>query len=168
MIIGHGDIASVLPKKSRLLFFASGVSNSRETRESEYKREKNLLLQQNRKAHIVYFSTLAVLYGNNRYVQHKKEMEELIKREFPRYTILRLGNITWGTNPHTIINFLRARLKKGIPVKIEDTYRYIIDMDEFLHWINLIPNWNCEMNVPGRRMKVSEIVDEYCYVGIKH
>lgn len=167
MIVGHGDIASVLPHKKGILFFASGVSNSLEKRESEYRREKNLLLKQNRKAHLVYFSTLAVFYGNNRYVEHKRELEELIKREFPRYTIMRIGNITWGTNPHTIINFFRAQLKKGRPVKIQDTYRYVIDKDEFLHWVNLIPDWSCEMNVPGRRMKVKEIVDEYCYIGIR-
>ena len=167
MIIGHGDIASVLPHKRDRLFFASGVSNSRETRESEYRREKNLLLKQNRKAHIVYFSTLAVLYGDNRYVKHKREMEELIKQEFLRYTIVRIGNITWGVNPHTIINFFRLQLKKGKRLKIQDAYRYIIDQDEFLHWINLIPDWNCEMNIPGRRMKVSEILDEYCHIGIK-
>ena len=166
-IVGNGDIASVLPDNKKWLFFASGVSNSRETRESEYTREKNLLLKQNRSAHLVYFSTLAVLYGNNRYVQHKREMEELIKQEFPRYTIMRLGNITWGTNPYTVINFFRLQLKKDKPIKIQDTYRYIIDKDEFLHWINLIPVWNCEMNVPGRRMKVKEIVDEYCLIGIK-
>ena len=166
-VVGNGDIASVLPKKRDLLFFASGVSNSLETRESEYRREKNLLLKQHRKAHVVYFSSLAVFYGDNRYVQHKREMEGLIRQEFSRYTVLRLGNITWGTNPHTIINFFRLRLKRGLPIKIQDTYRYIIDKDEFLYWIDLIPDWSCEMNIPGRRMKVSEIVDEFCYIGIK-
>lgn len=168
MIIGHGDIASVLPNKKNRLFFASGVSNSQETRESEYTREKNLLLKQNRKAHLVYFSTLAVLYGSNRYVQHKKEMESLIKQEFPRHTIMRLGNITWGTNPHTLINYFHRQLKVGKPIKVQDTYRYIIDKDEFLHWIGLIPDWSCEMNITGRRMKVKEIVDEYCHIGIKN
>lgn len=101
MIIGHGDIASVLPDKKDLLFFASGVSNSQETRESEYTREKNLLKEQDRKSHLVYISTLAVFYGSSRYVKHKREMEELIKQEFSRYTIIRIGNITWGTNSHT-------------------------------------------------------------------
>ena len=167
MIIGSGDIASVLPRRADRLFFASGVSNSLEKRESEFQREKNLLLKQNRKSHLVYFSTLAVFYGDNRYVKHKLEVEDLIRSQFPKYTILRIGNITWGTNPHTIINFFRARLEKGMPIKIQDTYRYVIDKDELLHWINLIPDWNCEMNIPGRRMKISEIVDEYCMIGIK-
>jgi len=165
LIVGNGDIASVLPDKKNRLFFASGVSNSQEKRESEYMREKILLLKQDRKSHIVYFSSLAVLYGDTRYVRHKQEMESLIKLEFPRYTIMRLGNITWGTNPHTLINFFRRQLKAGKPIEIKNTYRYIIDKDEFLHWLNLIPDWNCEMNITGRRMKVKEIVDEYCYVG---
>ena len=167
MIIGNGDIASVLPKKSRLLFFASGVSNSHEVRESEYRREKNLLLRQNRRVHLVYFSTLAVLYGDNRYVKHKREMEQIIKNEWARHTIMRLGNITWGTNPHTLINYFRQQLAKGKPIKIQDTYRYIIDKDEFLHWVELIPEWSCEMNITGKRMKVADIIDEYCHIGIK-
>ena len=95
-------------------------------------------------------------------------MEALIKQEFLRYTIMRLGNITWGTNPHTLINYFRQQLKADKPITIQNTYRYIIDKDEFLHWIGLIPDWSCEMNVPGRRMKVSEIVDEYCLIGIKN
>lgn len=167
MIVGRGDIASVLPNRKGFLFFASGVSNSNETRESEYRRELNLLLKQPKSHRLVYFSTLAVLYGDNRYVKHKRDMEELIKEEFPNWTIMRLGNITWGTNPHTIINFFRTRLKKGLPIKVQDAYRYIIDKDEFLHWISLIPDWNCEMNITGRRMKVSEIVDEFCLIGLK-
>lgn len=166
-IVGNGDIASALKDRKDRLYFASGVSNSQEKRESQYTREKNLLLRQDRKLHIVYFSSLAVFYGDNRYVQHKRQMEDLIKQEFPHYTILRLGNITWGTNPHTIINFFRLRLKAGKPIKVQDAYRYIIDKDEFLHWIGLIPAWNCEMNIPGRRIKVKEIIDEYCLIGIK-
>jgi len=168
MIIGHGDIASALSNRKDRLYFASGVSNSSEIRESEYRREINLLLKQNRKLHIVYFSSLAVLYGSNRYVSHKREIEPLIKQEFPRYAIMRLGNITWGTNPHTLINYFRLQLKKGKSIKIQDTFRYIIDKDEFLHWIEMIPDWSCKMNITGRRMKVKEIVDEYCHIGIKN
>ena len=40
-------------------------------------------------------------------------------------------------------------------------YRYVVDKDEFLHWLNMIPPWSCELNIPGRRMKVREIVREY-------
>lgn len=157
MIIGDGDIASVLPHSDDLLFFASGVSNSQETRESEYQRDEALLLKQDRSKHIVYFGSLSIFYSDNRYSNHKIRMEHFVKTLFPRYTILRLGNISWGNNPHTIINFLRA----NPDAPIEDVYRFVINEEEFLYWINLIPEWNCEMNCPGRRMKVQEIVDKY-------
>ncbi len=166
MIIGNGDIASVLTDNPRFLYFASGVSNSQETRESEYQREKDLLMKQDRSLHLVYFSSLAVFYGDSRYVGHKFFMEDFIKRNFPHYTIIRLGNITWGTNPHTIINSFRAQVASGKKLKILNTFRYIIDKDEFLHWIDLIPPFNCEMNITGQRMSIQEIVEKYVYVGL--
>lgn len=158
MLIGHGDLASVLPDREDVLFFASGVSNSREVDEDEYRREVDLLMKQAKNKHVVYFSSLAIFYSNTRYTHHKKYMEIMIKKHFPSYTIIRLGNITWGTNPHTLINYLKAHPDSDV----KDEYRYICDKEEFLHWINLIPKWNVEMNVPGRRMKVIEIVKEYC------
>jgi len=162
MIVGHGDIARVLKDRDGFIFFASGVSNSRETKESEYTREKDLLRSQDKTKHLVYFGSLAIFYNaETRYAQHKKEMEELVRKLFPHYTIIRLGNITWGTNPHTLINFFKAAHKKGEMLHIEDTHRYLVDKEEFLHWIEVIPEWNCEMNITGRRMKVIDIVNTY-------
>jgi hypothetical protein len=161
MIVGNGDIASVLPNRKDLLFFASGVSNSKETRESEYQREQDLLLKQDPFKHVVYFGSLSIFYLTSRYTWHKRQMEQLVKDTFRNYTIIRLGNITWGTNPHTIINYMRNRAKNGEPLEIRDEYRYVVDKDEFLHWIDLIPEWLCEMNIPGQRMKIQEIVDKY-------
>ena len=158
MIIGDGDIASVLPDRKDLSFFASGVSNSQEEREWEYRREFLLFLTQDFSKHIVYFSTLAIFYSDTRYVKHKREMEEYIKENIPNYTIIRLGNITWGDNPHTLINYLKAHPE----AEIKDEYRYICGKEELLHWINLIPKWSCEINIPGRRLKVKEVVKEYC------
>ncbi len=162
MIIGKGDIASALKKQDRkdLLFFASGVSNSGETRESEYKREIDLLLRQDRDSHIIYFSSLCVYYSDSRYARHKRYMEQLVKK-FKTWTIIRIGNIDWGTNPYTLINYLRNRKKKGQKLQIKNVYRYMLNRKEFDHWIRLIPSWSCEMNIPGRRMKVSKIVKEY-------
>ena len=158
MKIGHGDIASVLTDRKDILYFAAGVSNSQETRESEYKRERHLLLSQDKDKHIVYFSSLAIFYSNTRYTKHKKTMELLVKTCFENYTIIRLGNILWGTNPKTLINYLKTHPK----AEIKDEYRYVCDKEEFLHWINLIPQFDCEINIPGRRLKVAEIVKEYC------
>ena len=162
-IVGSGDIASVLPDRRDLLFFASGVSNSQETRESEYQREKDLLLEQDRKAHLVYFGSLAIFYADNRYVHHKLEMESMVKRNFEQNTIVRIGNINWGTNPHTLINYLREHPE----AEIRDEVRYVVGKEEFLHWIGMIPLWNCEINLPGRKMTIKEIQNEYGRVSIK-
>ena len=159
-IIGSGDIAKILKDidLGNKVFFAAGVSNSSELRESEYQREIDLLFEQNKRKHIVYFGSLSVFYSNSRYSEHKKYMEKLIKSYFPKYTILRLGNIDFGSNPNTIINYLKNHRE----AEIQDVYRYIVDKEELLHWIHLIPEWSCEMNIPGKRMKVAEIVKEYC------
>lgn len=163
MIIGNGDIATVLKEVDRkdLLFFASGVSNSQETRGSEFNRELDLMLDQDYQNHVVYFSSLAVLWGDTPYLQHKHTMELTVKRFFRTYTIVRLGNIDWGKNPHTLINFLRNKKNRLEELDIQDVYRHVVSKDEFLYWMNLIPNWSCEMNIPGRMLKVKNIVEEY-------
>ena len=162
-IIGHGDIASVLTDREDRIYFASGVSNSQETRESEYAREKTLLLQQEKIRHLVYFSSLSIFYSDTRYAQHKLEMETLVKAHFPRYAIIRLGNITWGTNPHTIINSFRAQIRKGKPLVIRDAYRYVVDKNEFLYWVSMIPPWPCEISITGQRLSIEQIVKKYGY-----
>lgn len=169
MIIGDGDIASALKEIDRKdrIFFVSGVSNSSETRESEFQREKNLLFNLKDEKHIVYVSSLAIFYSDTPYARHKRTMEQCIKtfaftRRIPQnWTIIRVGNISWGTNPHTIINYLRARATKGEPLDIQDTERYLVDKDEFLYWVGMVPSWPCEMNITGTRMTVAEIVQEY-------
>ena len=163
MIIGHGDIASILQDRDDRLYFASGVSNSKETREPEYRREVNLLLSQDKLRHIVYFGSMCIFYSNTHYAQHKRCMENLVKKNFPHYTIFRMGNIAWGSNPHTLINFIQNKIRKREPFEIQDVYRYVVEKEEFLYWIDLIPDWNCEMNITSRRMKVIDIVKEYCY-----
>jgi hypothetical protein len=160
MIVGKGDIASVLVDKGNRTYFCSGVSNSRETRESEYQREKDLLLKQDKYKRLVYFSSLCVFYNDNRYTTHKKEMEQLVKENFKNYTIMRLGNIAWGTNPNTLLNFFRNKIKNNEPLEIWDVWRYVICKEEFLYWIEMIPDWNCEMNIPGVRSKVIDIVND--------
>lgn len=162
-VVGNGDIASILERTNKdVLFFASGVSNSKETRESEYQREKDLLLEQDTSKRLVYFSSIGILDGKTRYYDHKREMEQLVKENFQRYCIVRLGNITWGTNPNTLINHFKNCMANQEPFQIQDAYRYIVDEEEFLYWINLIPDdLNVEMNIPGRRMKVKDIFIKY-------
>lgn len=165
MIIGNGDIAKTLKVIDRddIVFFASGVSNSQETRESEYKRELDLLLEQDKTRHIVYFSSLCIFYSNTRYSEHKKQAEACLRAYFERYTIVRIGNITWGDNPHTLINYFKNRIKNNENLVIKDEYRYLIDQHQFIHWVKMIPSWNCEMNITGDMVKVQHIAEKYGY-----
>ena len=156
-IVGNGDIASVIPHSEEKLYFASVVRNSQETRESEYAREISLLLKQPKNAHLVYFGSMSIFYSDTRYATHKKTMEHIIKAHFPLYAIVRLGNIDWGRNPNTLINYLKIHPE----AELKDEYRYIISKDEFLYWLEMIPDFPVEMNCPGRRMKVKEIWEQY-------
>ena len=161
-IVGTGDLASVLfgvddPKR---IYFAAGVSNSRNEEQIEFLRERRLLMDQPKDKHLVYFSSLSIYYTSSPYAKHKRRMEELIKTHFKVHTIIRLGNITWGTNPNTFINFFKNAIKNNEPFTVKDEYRYLIDKDEFLHWLGLIPDFSTEMNITGRRIKIIDVVSE--------
>lgn len=163
MIVGHGTLASVLTDHPDRVYFASGVPNSQETRETEYQREKDLLLQQDKTRRLVYFSTISIFFKDSRYTQHKLEMEKLIKENFPRYTIMRLGNVVWGNNPVHLLPFFRQKHDKGEPIEVQDVYRFPLELDEFLFWIDNIPGFNCEINVSSNRMKVIDLLKKYVY-----
>ena len=85
MIVGNGSIAKVLKDRNDLLFFASGVSDSSCIDEKEYDREFNLLKTFPADQHIVYFSNLGIYYKNDRYTQHKINIEEYIRNNFKSY-----------------------------------------------------------------------------------
>ncbi len=158
MVVGNGDIASVLTDRPGFTFFASGVSNSQGDLKDEYTREFGLLLKQPVNSHLVYFSSLAVFEADTPYLRHKHMMEQSVHAMFSEFTIIRIGNIAWGSNPHTLINYLKAHPD----APIQDVYRYIVDLEEFLYWMDRIPLWSCEMSIPGKRMKVQEVKDVYC------
>jgi nucleoside-diphosphate-sugar epimerase len=146
MIIGKGLIANgfkFYKNEKKALIFASGVSNSNESCEAAFEREKELLQQVkdlkdlNDDYLLVYFSTTALLdlsQEKNYYVKHKKNMEELVK-EFNKFIIFRLPQITGkSNNPNTLVNFLHRKVyseerfdlwvnaKRDI-IDIEDTFK---------------------------------------------
>ncbi len=161
MIVGRGDIASVLNDRDGAIFFVSGVSNSNETRESEFMREIGLLDKQDKTKCIFYFSSITVddMGKNSQYLQHKRSMELLIKSNFENYNIIRIGNITWGSNPNTFINYIKNKKSKGESVEIKDEYKYIIDKEQLVLLTDNLPltgqNTIC---VFGRMAKVAELV----------
>lgn len=155
MIIGHGDISSALTDRPDVTFFASGVSNSKETNVNAFQREMKLLMSQPKDRHLVYFSSLCIYYAKTEYSRHKRIMEATIKNHFAGYTIIRLGNIDWGSNPNTLLNYLRANPQ----APRQSVYRHIISLKEFQYWVSLIPvPGKTEMNIPGLMVWVPDLI----------
>ena len=166
MIIGRGDIASVIVDDPGFLFFASGVSKSACTEQKEFRRERDLLLRykQTVKAdtlHVVYFSSFSAYNEKpTPYNEHKYDMERLIESTFRHYTIARIGNITWGKNPHTLLNHLRHCIHDGYFYEVKNVYRFIVTENEFRDSVSYIKTVRPrELSIYGERVKVTEIVE---------
>jgi len=165
MIYGEGDIASVLTDRSLFTFFAKGVSNSLTTNPADFMREKrqfDLASNMHPNNRFVYFSTLSIYDTVTPYTEHKREMEGLVK-SLDKYCIVRIGNITWGKNPNTIINTFRRQIANNEPIRIDDRYKHLVSKTEFLYWINLIPNFNTELNITGEKVSAQEIYNRVKY-----
>lgn len=153
MILGNGDIASVLTDRPDLVYMASGCSNSQNVTYADFIRERELILQYQNN-HIVYFSSLCIYYSDSTYAQYKRDMEYLIQKVCESYTIVRIGNITWGSNPNTLLNYLKAHPE----AERRDETRYLVDKDEFLHWIGKIKTGTKDiMNITGKMINVKNI-----------
>lgn len=162
MLIGNGDIAKVLKNRDGALMFASGVSNSNCNDDSEFERERYLLFLNKNKYRglcCFYFSSISVFDRMSPYLLHKLEMEDCVKRWFEDYNIIRIGNIDWGTNPNTFINFIRNKIAKGEEVEIKDEYRYVITKEQLrLLTDNLPLNGKNEICAFGNKAKVRDLI----------
>ena len=162
MIIGKGDIASALNDREGAIFFASGVSNSSETRISEFNREISLLCKQDRNKCLFYFSTITVDDITKKdipYIQHKMKMESLVHSYFENYNIIRIGNITWGTNPNTFLNYINNKIKNNEAVVLRDEYKYMIDKKQLLLLTDNLPlAGQNRLSVFGEMKKVKDLI----------
>jgi len=159
MIIGSGDIASILNDRPGALFFASGVSNSSLNDWDEFKREMNLLTSQSSKLCCFYFSSISIYTKSNGYTEHKQRMEELVRTKFPCYNIIRIGNIDFGTNPNTFLNFLRGQIDRGQRYTLYDEYKYMISKEQLLLITDNLPlNGQNEINIFGQMAKVKDLI----------
>ena len=152
MVVGRGLIANVFLNEykddSEVIVFASGVSNSNETKLSEFEREKNLLeltMKDNLDALLIYFSTYSLGDPDaikRPYVLHKEEMESIVKSH-SRFLILRVSNVVGNNgNPNTIINFLVKKIISNELITIwNSAKRNLIDIkDLYAITKNLIQN----------------------------
>jgi len=150
MIIGKGLIAQSLQyiDAENHLFFASGVSNSLETRSSEFDREFSLLKESIEKypqCRLVYFSTLSIHDQSKQespYVLHKLKLEEYIRNNTSSHLILRIGNIVGnGGNPNTLFNFLKTQISQGKTFTIhQHARRLLLDIDDVSKFLQVNDN----------------------------
>lgn len=152
MVVGRGLIANAFLNEFEciddVVVFASGVSNSNETKLSEFEREKNLLeltIADKPDALFVYFSTYSLGDPDalkKPYVIHKKAMESIVEKQ-QRFLILRVSNVVGSIgNSNTIINFLVNKIISDELITIwNSAKRNLIDVDD-LYAItkNLIQN----------------------------
>lgn len=140
MIIGNGLIAKSLQEidSENVLFFASGVSNSLETRDSEFEREHTLLkntIENNPRKTFIYFSTCSIYdssKNNSHYVLHKLKMEQIIADSCYQYYILRVSNaVGKGGNPNLLVNYLVRAIESDTKITVHTkATRNLIDVSD--------------------------------------
>lgn len=138
MIIGNGDLAKALNNRHDVIFFASGVSDSSCTDSKEFQREIELLYKQDREKCLVYFSSIDT-GKESPYLKHKKIMERYVTALFQHCVVIRIGNITWGDNPKTFLNYLRNEIKSGRNPEIRDELKYMIEKKDLLFITDNLP-----------------------------
>lgn len=174
MIIGNGLLASAFIDKyshdNNIVIFASGVNNSNEKNPEAYAREKNLLLntldslQENQS--LVYFSTCSIYdesKSDDMYVEHKKNMENMIIYNAKNYYIFRLPQLIGKSkNKHTLINFLHEKIKNKQTINIfSKATRNLIDIDDVKTVIFYLIEHNLHRNT------ISNIANEFNYTLIE-
>jgi nucleoside-diphosphate-sugar epimerase len=142
MIIGSGLLAQAFlaryQQRHDVCIYAAGVSNSSCSDEREFERERVRLVaalaEWPRIGAFAYFGTCSVGDAEVRhtpYVQHKLAMESLVAQH-PAYLILRLPQVAGVTpNPHTLLNFLHARIARSEAFSVwRNAYRNILDVED--------------------------------------
>jgi len=86
-------------------------------------------------------------------------MEQVVRSNFNNYNILRIGNISWGKNPKTFLNFLRAKRNANEPYELLDEYRYLITEEELLLLTNNLPlKGQNEICIFGKMAKPKDLI----------
>ena len=176
MLIGSGLIASAMKPQISSSFrgtiYAAGVSNSNCIDPKEFARDA-ARLQQCLGRHpvgevFVYFSTCSIYDPQSTtscYVIHKFAMEALV-RQTARHLITRLPQVAGRTpNPHTLLNFLYARISRGerFPLWIE-ARRNIIDCEDVATIVSSMVASDCQgiVNVANSMdYSLMEVVNEF-------
>lgn len=168
MIIGKGLLAKAFEyyiNDNSIVIFASGVSNSKETNSKEFDREKRLLeetITLNKSKLFVYFSTCSIediSQKSSLYIQHKKDMEDIVKNKCLQYYIFRLPQVVGIGKSPTIINFfvdsiynnksltIYKRATRNL-ISVKDVFKISKIIIENNYYQNCIINIATPFNIP--------------------
>ncbi|HTN39285.1 MAG TPA: NAD-dependent epimerase/dehydratase family protein [Arachidicoccus sp.] len=142
MVLGKGMIGTALQKVDRpdVLFCASGLSNSMGSDLAARQRERGLLQQQIRlhpAKTVVYVSSYSIndaaIALNSDYLQHKRQMENLVKETSRQYLILRTSNVVGRSRQSgNLMNFIYRHICSGESFDVwTQTSRNLIDVEDF-------------------------------------
>lgn len=158
MVVGNGLLARAFEHykdDDQVIIFASGVSNSKETREEEYDREHELIKTMPKDKLLIYFSTCSVYDPTNqksRYVRHKMHMERMVQWQSARNIIFRLPNVVGPTdNPHTFFNYFKNKILSGDELSVQLlASRHLIDIKDVSDLCTLIIEKEKKVSTPFR------------------
>jgi hypothetical protein len=161
MIVGKGLIATGFECSkedySNYIIFASGVSNSKETSDKEYNREKDLIIKtitENKDLKIIYFSSILVENTKNKYFENKLKIEEIIKTNSSNYIIFRIPQIVGNNgNPKNLVNYIKNCILNETEITINSRVeRSLLDIDDLVEIVNF-----CKDKVTCEILKISGI-----------
>jgi len=139
MVLGKGMIATALKAVDRpeVLYAASGLSNLKGADIAERNREQ-ALIQKQLQVHpdlvFVYISSYSIddqnPENNTPYLEHKLNMENLVRSMARQYLIIRTSNVVGDSKqPGNLMNFIFENLKKGTQFDVwTNTSRNLIDV----------------------------------------
>ena len=175
MLVGNGLIAKVFESyknSKRVLIFASGVSNSKNTDKLEFDREISLIKSNSHfTGTFVYFSTCSIsdptLQGSP-YILHKKKIEKYISETFENFLVVRLPNIIGKThNKNTLTNFFYDSINSKKHLKIQNNaFRYLIDITDVFLCVNQVLEKNKQLRkvanlVVSKKISVLTILNSF-------
>lgn len=151
-IIGNGFIGKNVNKlrkhiiKSGYTIYTAGISNSNTNSKKELRKEIRLFKEfskENNSKKLIFISTADVsnnLKRNNPYIINKVKIENIIKKEFKDYIILRLPQIIGNSkNKNTLINYFYRNIKKDKIIDVlNGVKRNILDIDDVIKVLKII------------------------------
>ena len=137
-VIGNGLLAKSFAATAftrDCLILASGVSNSNEHRDSEFRREVDIVeaaIREHPSSRVIYFSTCSILQKTQTpYIRHKLEMESRVVAAAASFHIYRLPQVVGPTRNLTLVSYFVESLLQRRRVTVQrHAKRNLVDVGD--------------------------------------